>query len=69
MGKVVNIEDYRNDTIDQIWARIDGIRKVMLTVIQDERSTVPDLEMVRRLYTLKDYLIDKAITYREHTVN
>ena len=64
MGKVVDIEDYRNETIDQIWARIAGIRTVMFTVIQDESSTVLDIEMVMRLDNLKDYLIEKAVTYQ-----
>jgi hypothetical protein len=69
MGNVVNIEDYRNETIDQIWARIESIRAVRLAVMQDKRSTVQDFERVTKLDALSSYLVDKAINYRSQSIN
>jgi hypothetical protein len=60
MGKVVNIEDYRKETLDQIWDRIESIRNVIHAVMQDRRSTVLDFERVQLLSPLKDYLVNKA---------
>lgn len=63
MGKVYYIEDYKDETMDQLWDRIAGIRAVMSTVLQDKRSSVMDMEMVMRLEGLKDFLIDKCMAY------
>ena len=61
MPKVVNIEDYRHETIDQLWERIRGIRKVIDAVVKHPRSTVYDCDRVLKLVPLREYLMHKAI--------
>lgn len=65
MGKVPNIEDYKHETVDQLWSRVSGIRQVIQTVTNHPRSNVRDLIMVDRLRGLSDYLVDKILRLME----
>lgn len=67
MGKVVNLDDYRNDTPGEIYRRVDQIKKTTTAIWVNPLSTGDEKVYAMRLEDLRTHLVNRwLVALRAH---
>lgn len=67
MSKVVNLDDYRNDTPGEIYRRVDQIKKTTTAIWVNPFSTGEEKVYAMRLEDLRTHLVNRwLVALRTH---